>query len=440
MRDGGRVAAAIEVLDAVLHRHQPVKDALRDWGKAHRFAGSGDRAWISGLVLDALRRRGSIRFAMGDETPRALALGALVFAWGMSAEEIAATFDSDEHAPEPLSEAERAGLRASSGDRPLHVAADIPDWLAESFMRAYGEDAVAEGEAMAGRAPVDLRVNGLKSDPERAFGAVASKLKTVERSDLTLDGLRIPETDPRAKAPGADAIPAYGKGWVEVQDIGSQLAALAAGEIVAAQVLDYCAGAGGKTLALSALMENTGQLYAWDYDGRRLKAIWPRLKRAGARNVQVRDGKEAETLGDLEGKLDCVFIDAPCSGSGTWRRRPDSKWRLKPEALKRRMSEQDEVLSKAWRFVKPGGRLVYVTCSVLPDENEERIAAFLDGREDFTPAPASEAMAASGRLAEGAKERLARLEGRFGAIQLTPRRTGTDGFYVCVLERRLEGS
>ena len=435
MRDGGRVAAAIEILDAVLNRHQPVKDALRDWGKAHRFAGSGDRAWISGLVLDALRRRASIRDAMGEDTPRALALGALTFAWGLSGDEIDALFEGDEHAPEALTAAERGGFLQSRDDAPMHIAADIPDWLEPSFSRAYGADAAAEGQAMAGRAPVDLRVNTLKSDAERAFSAVAAKLKTVERSDLTLDGLRIPETDPRAKAPGADAIPAYGKGWVEVQDIGSQLAALAAGEIVGAQVLDYCAGAGGKTLALSALMENTGQLYAWDYDGRRLKAIWPRLKRAGARNVQVRDGKEAETLGDLDGKLDCVFIDAPCSGSGTWRRRPDSKWRLKPEALKRRQSEQDDVLSKAWRFVKPGGRLVYVTCSILPEENEDRVAAFLEGREDFTPVPASAAMAASGRLAEGAQERLAQLEARFGAIQLTPRRTGTDGFYVCVLER-----
>jgi len=439
MRDGGRVAAAIEVLDAVLTRHQPVKDALRDWGKAHRFAGSGDRAWISGLVLDALRRRASIRDAMAEDSPRALALGALGFAWGMSGDEIDAVFEGDEHAPEPLSAAERGGLMQTCDEAPLHIAADIPDWLEPSFSRAYGAQAAAEGQAMAGRAPVDLRVNALKSDAERAFNAVAAKLKTVERSDLTLDGLRIPETDPRAKAPGADAIPAYGKGWVEVQDLGSQLAALAAGEIVGAQVLDYCAGAGGKTLALSALMENTGQLYAWDYDGRRLKAIWPRLKRAGVRNVQVRDGKEAEALGDLEGKLNCVFIDAPCSGSGTWRRRPDSKWRLKPDALKRRMSEQDEVLCKAWRFVKPGGRLVYVTCSVLPEENEDRIAAFLEGREDFTPVPASQAMAASGRLAEGAQEGLAELEGRFGAIQLTPRRTRTDGFYVCVLERAGEG-
>jgi len=431
------VQGAIEVLDLVLNRHQPVKEALRDWGKAHRFAGSGDRAWIAGLVMDALRRRASIRDAMADDTPRALALGALVMAWGLTADELEAMFDGDEHAPAPLSAAEKGGfIRAQDAAPPLHVAEEIPEWLTLSFKKAFGAEAAAEGFAMAGRAPVDLRINTLKTEPERALAAVKAKLKDVQQSDLVIDGLRIPETDPRAKAPGAESIPAYGKGWVEVQDLGSQLAALAAGAIPGKQVLDYCAGAGGKTLALSALMENTGQIYAWDYDGRRLKAIWPRLQRAGARNVQVRDGKEAETLGDLAASMDVVFIDAPCSGSGTWRRRPDSKWKLKSEALKRRMAEQDEVLAKAQAYVKPGGRLVYVTCSILPEENEERVTAFLDGRSDFTPVPASDAMAASGRLADGAKARLAKLEGRHGALQLSPLRTGTDGFYVCVLERQ----
>ena len=437
MRDGGRVQGAIEVLDAVMNRHQPVKDALRDWGKAHRFAGSGDRAWISGLVLDALRRRGSLRDAMAEDTPRALVLAAWHVAWGVSVEDMEAAFDGDEHAPEPPTPAERGGfVRArAGGDRPVSVAAEAPQWLESSLRRAFGDSTAAEGLAMAGRAPVDLRVNRLKSEPERAVAAVQAKIKTAIQSDLVRDGVRIPETDPRAKAPGAEAIPAYGKGWVEVQDIGSQLAALAAGDIKARQVLDYCAGAGGKTLALSALMENSGQLYAWDYDGRRLKAIWPRLQRAGARNVQVRDGKEVEALFDLEAGMDCVFIDAPCSGSGTWRRRPDSKWRLKPEALKRRMAEQDEVLSKAQAYVKPGGRLVYVTCSILPEENEDRVAAFLSGFPAFTPVPASHAMSQSGRLADGAQERLAALESRFGAVQLSPARTDTDGFYVCVLQR-----
>ncbi len=435
MKDGGRIAAAIEVLDAVLNRHQPVKDALRDWGKAHRFAGSGDRAWISGLVMDALRRKGSSAHLMGDDAPRALVLGALAFGWDMDAEAITAAFEADEHAPEPLTAAERAGLlRGFDATSPVHARADIPDWLEGSFRRAFGTDAETEGRAMAGRAPVDLRVNTLKTDPEKALAAVVAKLR-AEPGALVSTSIRIPETDPKAKSPPADAIPAYGKGWVEVQDIGSQLAALAAGGIEGKQVLDYCAGAGGKTLALSALMANQGQLYAWDYDWRRLRAIWPRLQRAGARNVQVRDGKEAEALGELEGKMDLVFVDAPCTGSGTWRRRPDSKWRLKPAALAQRIRQQDEVLDKAARYVAPGGRLVYVTCSVLPEENEDRVAAFLDARDGFTPVPALDAMKQSGRLTDEGEVQTGACAGRFGAVQLTPARTGTDGFYVCVLER-----
>lgn len=436
MRDGGRIAAAIEVLDAVMTHHRPVKDALRDWGKTHRFAGSGDRAWISGLVLDGLRRRGLVRHIMGEDSPRALVLGALVYAWDMDCAAIASIFEDDEHAPEGLSQAETAALSEGlDPEAPLYVRADIPDWLEDSFARGFGETAEAEGLAMAGRAPVDLRINTLKAEREKATREVTSKIKNAQPHPWVVNALRIPETDPRAKSPGAENIPAYGKGWVEVQDIGSQLAALAAGETQGKQVFDYCAGAGGKTLALAALAGNTGQVYAWDYDGRRLRAIWPRLKRAGARNVQVRDGKETETLGDLKEAMDVVFVDAPCTGAGTWRRRPDAKWRLKPTALERRMSEQDEVLSQASTYVKPGGRMVYVTCSILPEENEDRVAAFLDRGAPFEPVSASAAMAQSACLLEGAEAELKALEGRFGAIQLSPNRTNTDGFYVCVLER-----
>lgn len=436
MRDGGRVQAAIEVIDAVLNRHQPVKDALRDWGKAHRFAGSGDRAWISGLVMDALRSKGSAAYLMGEDTPRAIVLGALGRGWAMTADEIAQTFEGDEHAPEALSEAERAAISRDMSGAPLHVRADIPDWLEDSFVRAFGEDAVIEGQAMAGRAPVDLRVNLIKTDPDKALAAVVAKLKHAQASLLVKNAIRIPETDPKAKSPPADAIPAYGKGWVEVQDLGSQIAALAAGAAPGAQVLDYCAGAGGKTLALAALLNNTGQVHAWDYDWRRLRAIWPRLQRAGVRDVQVHDGKEDEALSGLEGKMDVVFVDAPCTGSGTWRRRPDSKWRLKPEALAQRIKEQTLVLENSSKYVKPGGRLIYVTCSILPEENEDRVAEFLDAYRTFEDVPALDAILSTGLLTDEGEVQIGACAGKFGAVQLTPARTETDGFYVCVMEKK----
>ncbi|MFS2317964.1 RsmB/NOP family class I SAM-dependent RNA methyltransferase [Maricaulis sp. D1M11] len=435
MRDGGRIAAAIEILDTLQSRHQPVKDAVRDWGKAHRFAGSGDRAWIGGLVLDALRHQLSVSTAMQSDTPRALAIGTAGRVWGMDADQLDEIFESDDHAPDALSDAEKDGLKRDISDAPAYVRGDFPEWLEESLTRAFGESVAEEGRLLSARAPVDLRINILKSDPDRAEKEVASKLKTVEASHLTRLGLRLPLRDPRAKAAAAESIPAYGKGWVEVQDVGSQVAALAAAPRAGMKILDYCAGAGGKTLALSALLNNTGQVHAWDLDWRRLKAIWPRLKRAGSRNVQVHDGKEAEALGDLTGKMDVVFCDAPCTGTGTWRRRPDAKWRLKTAALEKRMEEQDTVLERAQAYVKPAGRLVYVTCSVLPEENGDRVQAFLDRGAPFKPVSALEVLKASGGLTAGASETLEACVTDLGALQLSPGRTDTDGFYICVLER-----
>ena len=436
MRDAGRIAAAIEVLDAIHTHHQPSKEALRDWGKTHRFAGSGDRAWISGLVLDALRFRASSAYRFGEDTPRSWVLGALSRDWGYDAAKLAGVFEGDEHAPDALSEAEATAMDTPlAADAPLYARADIPEWLAASFEETYGQDAAREGQGMTTRAPVDLRVNQAKVEPEKALHAVRQKLN-ADPSALIKGALRIVPKDATAKAAPADAIPAYGKGWVEVQDLGSQIVTLAAGACQGKQVLDYCAGAGGKTLALASLMGEGGQIYAWDLDWRRLRAIWPRIKRADVRNAQVRDGKEAEALSDLVEKMDVVFVDAPCSGSGTWRRRPDTKWKLTERAIERRKEQQGEVLAGASRYVKPGGRMVYVTCSVLAQENEAAIEGFLAQHSDtFKPVPAMAAIRETGQLTEQGDLDIGACEGRFGALQLTPARTGTDGFYVCVLER-----
>lgn len=435
MRDAAKIAAAIEILDTQLRQHTPVKDAVRDWGKANRYAGSGDRAWITGLVLDALRHQSSVGHAMQDESARALAFGTVARVWGVSVEEIDAMMEGDPHAPEALTNAERSGLERDISDAPLYIRGDFPEWLEPSFQRAFGDNAEAEAHELCSRAPVDLRVNEVQVGFDKAFKEVSSKLKTAEVSELAAMAIRIPQRDPRGKSAAAESIPAYGKGWVEVQDIGSQIAALASGGREGMQMLDYCAGAGGKTLALSALLNNTGQIHAWDIDWRRLRAIWPRLKRAGAHNVQVHDAEEDKCLGELKSKMDVVFCDAPCTGTGTWRRRPDAKWRLRERALETRMGEQDTVLERAQQYVKQGGRLVYVTCSVLPEENEDRITAFLAKAENFKAVPAIKAMRASGGLAKGAEEILVKCEGMHGALQLSPARTDTDGFYICVLER-----
>ncbi len=206
-----------------------------------------------------------------------------------------------------------------------------------------------------------------------------------------------------------------------MQDIGSQIAASAAGEIKGKQVLDFCAGGGGKTLALAAAMGNTGQLYAYDSDARRLTDTVRRSQRAGVRNLQVRSPIEKDPLRGLEAKMDLVFVDAPCTGSGTWRRHPDAKWRLSPEQLERRMAEQDAVLDGAAPFVKTGGRLVYVTCSLFAEENEDRVAAFLARTSGFALVPAA-----------GPADAFLTAE---GYLRLTPRGAGTDGFFVATLRR-----
>ena len=433
MRTGGRISAAIDVLSDVLTRHQPVKSAARDWGKRARYAGAKDRAWVSGLVLDALRRRNSIAHAMGDASPRALVLGALSFAWGWDIRQIDEAMDMD-HAPEPLSLDERERLvMAPDVTADPHVAGDYPEWLVPHIGRVFGEEAVVETQAMTTRADVDLRVNTLKTDANKAGKALSAANAVPSR--LLKHAFHIPARDPSEREASLQSIPAYSKGWVEVQDAGSQIAAAAANVRPGENVLDYCAGGGGKTLALAAALEGKGQVFAYDIDGRRLSALIPRLKRSGAHNVQLCHPNEPAQLQALKGNMDCVFVDAPCTGTGTWRRRPDSKWRVKQTALDKRIAEQTEILANAAEFVKPGGRLVYATCSFLMEEDEDRVAAFLAEHPPFEPVSAADAAIASGLLTDAGVEAVKAGQGPQASVRLTPRRAGTDGFFFAVLRR-----
>jgi len=429
MTPAARIAAAIEVLAEIEARRRPTADAMRDWGLARRFAGSGDRAAIASLVYDALRRKSSSAWLMGEMSPRAEVLGALKQTRGLSAEAIAALCSGEGHAPPPLTATELERLAtADLAAAPADVAGDYPEWLAPEFEAAFGERAAEEGRALAERAPVDLRANLIKTTRDKALAALARF--SPEPTPLSPVGLRI-AVRPDGRGPALAGEPAYVKGLVEVQDEGSQLAALLAEAKGGMQVLDLCAGAGGKTLALAAAMGNHGQIYATDPDGRRLAPIFERLKRAGARNVQVRAPRgEADALADLVGRCDLVLIDAPCSGSGAWRRNPDAKWRVRPGALQQRVKDQDEILDSAMRFVKSGGRLVYVTCSVLRSENEDRVASFLERHADMAPLDAKAQAKSAGLPA------LADHASPFGpGFRLSPRATGTDGFYVATLTR-----
>lgn len=428
MTPAAHISAAIEIFGDLAQRRRPIADALRDWGASHRFAGSKDRAAIASLVFDALRKSASAQWIMGADTPRATMLGALREARGLDAAAISALCSGEGHAPRPLSDEERGRLETATLDgAPDHVRGDYPEWLADRFAAAFGDRAPAEGAALAARAPVDLRVNILKASREQA----AAKLSHLNPTPTPLSpiGLRIEAGQGRGPALAAET--AYVKGLVEPQDEASQLAALLCAAAPGEQVLDLCAGGGGKALALAGQMHNRGQLYAYDADGRRLMPIHERLERAGARNIQVRQPRgKADVLADIEGRCDLVLIDAPCTGAGTWRRHPDAKWRLAPGALELRLKEQAALLEQAVRFVKPGGRLAYVTCSLLRDENEDQLAAFLAEHGDFTALSVADMTAAAG-LPD-----LARFASPHGpGLRFSPATSGTDGFYVCAMRR-----
>jgi 16S rRNA (cytosine967-C5)-methyltransferase len=427
MRLGGRLAAAIEVLDDIERRHRPAADALKDWGLSHRFAGSGDRAGIGNIVYDALRHKRSAAWIMGDDQPLALALGALLQAGGSSPQTILAELAGDRFAPDGIDEDNLAATGEKKlADAPAGVRADCPEWCEALLDESFGQDWTGEGAALAARPPLDMRVNTLKADRAKVLGALARA--GARPCLLAPEGIRIEPIAGFGRHPNVQAEPAFQKGWFEVQDEGSQLVSLLAGAAPGMQVLDFCAGAGGKTLALSAAMDNKGQIFAHDAEKQRLAPIFDRLKRAGCRNVQV--AADSAELSSHEGQMDLVLVDAPCTGSGTWRRRPDAKWRLTARQLEARQAEQDAILETASRYVKPGGSLAYVTCSIFRQENAERVASFASRHPEFSSVDHRDLW----RSVISGSEDAARFDAAAG-ISLSPALTGTDGFYFCALRR-----
>lgn len=428
MRLGGRLQAAIEVLDDIDTRRRPVGDALRDWGLAHRFAGSGDRAAIGNLVYDCLRQKLSLRYLAGSDDNNALVFSLLVNSWKMSEEELRETLDGDKFAPQlPTPEVFAAMASRNLSDAELHVQADVPEWCAPSFEANFDDEWVEEAKAFAKRPPLDIRVNTLKSTREKV-------LKQLGRPDanpthIARHGIRIKSTKPFARQPNVQAEEAFQKGRFEIQDEGSQIV----GDLIFARagesILDFCAGGGGKTLSLSATMENKGQIHAYDADKSRLAPIHDRLKRAGTRNVQVHSPNS--DLSALVGKMDKVVIDAPCTGSGTWRRRPDAKWRFDEKNLETRIEQQEEVLREAAPFTKKGGHLIYITCSVFPEENENQVYGFVETNPEFEIVSAGEVWQDLFGF-----DKPTPWSSDMKTVTLTPASTNTDGFFFCVMERK----
>src|SRR3954469_19834411 len=432
MTPAARLSAAIELIEIIEAQRVPAAKALKDWGTSHRFAGSGDRAAIAGLVWDVLRRRASAAWVMEDDSPRARLLGMLKLERALDVATIEAFCDGSRFAPAPLTEAERNALASRTTEgAPSPVAGDYPEWLDPYLAAVFGEDRAAEAATMASRAPLDLRVNTLKAGREKLLKSLHHLNPTP--TPWSPIGLRI-ALGADARNPGIHAEEDFIKGGIEVQDEGSQLAALFSAAKPGEQVIDLCAGAGGKTLAVAAMMQGKGRLIATDHDKRQLAPIYERLSRAGVHNADIRAPKGPnDTLGDIHASADLVLIDAPCTGTGTWRRNPDAKWRMRPGALEVRLKDQAAVLDRAAALVKPGGRIAYITCSVLPPENGEQIRAFIARRPEFAIVPPSQTMSVLWDKAEDfAAATLQSAEG----LLMTPRRTGTDGFFVSVLRKQ----
>jgi 16S rRNA (cytosine967-C5)-methyltransferase len=432
MTPAARLSAAIELIETIEAQRAPAAKALKDWGTSHRFAGSGDRAAIAGLVWDVLRRRASSAYLMEDDSPRARLLGMLKLERSLDIPTIEALCDGSRFAPAPLTEAERSALASrTTAGAPPPIAGDYPEWLDPYLTAVFGDERAAEAAAMASRAPLDLRVNTLKAGRDKVMKSLGHlKPQPTPWSPI---GLRI-ALSADARNPGIHAEEDFIKGAIEVQDEGSQLAAMFAAARPGEQVIDLCAGAGGKTLALAAQMQGKGRLIATDQDKRQLAPIHERLSRAGVHNAEVRSPKgEEEPLDDIKASADLVMIDAPCTGTGTWRRNPDAKWRMRPGALEIRLKDQAEVLERAAPMVKPGGRIAYITCSVLNPENGEQVRGFVERHPEFSIAPLEQT---AGVLWDKAEDfAAAALKSTEGWL-MTPRRTGTDGFFVSVLKKR----
>ena len=418
MHPNALLELATELLHRVLQFKQPADNIVSDFFREHRALGSRERHTLAETTYTVLRQRLLFQHLAQSgkgEMERRLA----ILAWqGNEGFLRAALSEPEQHWIAQVQAVDRSAL-------PEKLRHNLPEWLAERLHAELGEDFWPFVESMNAAAPLDLRVNTFKAKRDEVRAALAAAGVAAEPTPFSPMGLRI------QGKPALHKLDVFTRGDVEVQDEGSQLLALMVDAKRGEMVVDFCAGAGGKTLALGAAMRNTGRLYAFDTSGHRLAALKPRLARSGLSNVypvQIAHERD-DRIKRLSGKIDRVLVDAPCSGLGTLRRNPDMKWRQTPDAVEELRVKQAAILASAARLLKPGGRLVYATCSPLGVENEAIADAFTEAnRATFRPLAADEVLVAP--HVEGAQALV-----RHGFLRLWPHRHGTDGFFAAVWQR-----
>jgi 16S rRNA (cytosine967-C5)-methyltransferase len=419
MHPNALLELATDLLHQVLRFDAPADGIVSAFFRQHRMLGARERHTLAETVYEVLRRRSLYQHLAQSgkgEMERRLA----ILGWqGNEGFLRAALSEPERQWLEQVKAVDRAAL-------PEKLRHNLPEWLAEPLQRQLGEDFWPLVDSLNEPAPLDLRVNALKARREEVRAALAAANIASEATPYSPWGLRI------EGKPALNKLEVFTRGDVEVQDEGSQLLALMTDAKRGEMVVDFCAGAGGKTLALGAAMRNTGRLYAFDTSGHRLAALKPRLARSGLSNVypvQIAHERD-ERVKRLAGKIDRVLVDAPCSGLGTLRRNPDMKWRQSPKAVTELRDKQTAILASAARLLKPGGRLVYATCSLLEEENEAIAQAFTEAHgHEFTPLSATDVLA---KAQVGMPETLV----RDGFLRLWPHRHHTDGFFGAIWERR----
>jgi 16S rRNA (cytosine967-C5)-methyltransferase len=408
-------SAALQAAGEVLKLEHPADAGLSAFFRNHPKLGQQDRATVAETVFGILRRKRLLEYLTGSRSAPDLVLACWAVLLGANLRELQAV--ASEAAVQALAEAKRK----AGEPLPYAVECDLPDWLIERLLPHLGEAGLrALAAGLLQSAPLDVRVNLMKLSREEALAQLNASGMEAQATPLSPAGLRLQGN------PAINRHPLFAQGAIEVQDEGSQLLCYLVAPRRGEMVADFCAGAGGKTLALGMMMRSAGRLYAFDVSDKRLAKLKPRVARSGLSNVHVQriDGERDVRLSRLAGKMDRVLVDAPCSGLGTLRRNPDLKWRQTPQAIEEMRIKQRSILRAAAKLVKPGGRLVYATCSLLEEENRSIVEEFLAGHAQFTLIPAGPILAGEGIAAMGDPY-----------LELWPHVHHTDGFFAAVLER-----